>query len=232
MTVESKLTRTTCPFCLYGCELNINTLNRGNFLLRKVEYNPESEINQGRLCARGNLANIILEHPGRLAYPLYNNQNNDWIIALSQIKRQLKERAPEQIAITYDVNNTLEEINAIFNFAQDLKTNWLARTYFESECFLNYTTGEVKFAGLKDIEQANGFLIIGDIFNKSPVIAKLILDVKYADRNHRLFYIDSVKTKLAGFSNKFLWIRPGTEPLLILGLIAALGKTAKDILVE
>ncbi|MEO0083991.1 MAG: hypothetical protein ABIK33_06395 [candidate division WOR-3 bacterium] len=232
MAVETKLTRTTCPFCLYGCELNINTVNRGDFLLRKIEYNPASEINQGRLCARGNLANIILEHRNRLAYPLYNNQNNDWVVALSQIKRQLKENPPEQIAITYDINNTLEEINEIFSFAQDFKINWLARSYLEPESFFNYCTGDIKYANLKDIEQTNGLLIIGDIFNKSPVIAKLILDVKYADRNHRLFYIDSVKTKLAGFANKFLWIKPGTEPLAMLGLIASLGKNAKDILGE
>ncbi len=230
MSIESKLIKTTCPLCLYGCELPITTSNQGDFLLRKNEYNPDSPINQGRLCARGNAATIILDHKKRLTSPLFNNKNIDWVIALSQIKRHLKGFLPGEIAITYDINNTLEEITSIFNFAQEFKVDLVARSYLEPEAFFSYTPGEVKYAELKDIEQSKVFLVIGDIFNKTPLISKPILDAKYADRNNRLYYIDSVKTRLAGFANKFLWTKPGTEPLLILGLIAAMGKSAREVL--
>jgi len=232
MNIETKLSKTICPFCLYGCELNLNNICRGDLVTRKVEYNPQSDINQGRLCARANMSNIIIEHKKRLTTPLLNNKNIDWIIALSQIKRHLSEINPREIAITYDANNTLEEFSMIHALARELKIENIARTYFEPESFFNYTPGEVKSAELKDIEQAKGFLIIGDIFNKSPVISKTVLASKYADRNNRLFYIDSVKTKIAGFANKFFWVKPGTEPLFLLGLIIASGKPSKEILGE
>jgi predicted molibdopterin-dependent oxidoreductase YjgC len=230
MPIESKLTKTTCPLCLYGCELNINAINRGDFITRKVEYNPQSAVNQGRLCARANMSTTILDHKNRLTSPLLNNKNIDWIIALSQIRRHLKELSPREIAICYDTNNTLEELSMIFSLAQDLKVDTIARTYLEPEAFFSYTPGELKIAELKDIERAKGFLIIGDVFSKSPVIAKSILNAKYADRNNRLFYIDSIKTKVAGFANKFVWVKPGTEPFFLLGLVATMGKSAKEML--
>lgn len=228
--MKSEIVKTICPLCLYGCELPMITENRGDFLLRKVEYNPQSVVNQGRLCARGNAAKVILDHKKRLTSPLFNNKNIDWVIALSQIKRQLKGFSPGEIAITYDINNTIEEITSIFSFAQELKVDLVSRSYLEPEAFFSYTPGEVKYAELKDIEQSKVLLVIGDIFSKTPLISKPILDAKYADRNNRLYYIDSVKTRLAGFANKFLWTKPGTEPLLILGLIAAMGKSARELL--
>ncbi|MEO0091704.1 MAG: hypothetical protein ABIK61_03225 [candidate division WOR-3 bacterium] len=230
MSIESKLIKTTCPLCQYGCELSINEINRGGFIIRKIEYDHNTLVNQGRLCARGNLATRILEDNKRLTYPLLNNNPISWNDAITQISTSLNKFSADEIAITYDINNTLEELSLIFNFTQQLKTETVLRSYLEPEAFFNYTIDKVKYAELKDISSAKVFLIIGDIFSKSPVIAKPILDAKYADRNHRLYYIDSVKSKLAGFANKFIQVKPGTEPILLLALIGMMGKTAKEVL--
>lgn len=230
MSVTNKITNTTCPFCLFGCNLSLNTMNRGDFLIRKIEYDSQSPINQGRLCARGNLANTIIDDKKRLTSPLFNNKKLDWVVALSQIKHQLKEYSPKEIAITFDTNNTLEELDLIFSFANALKVDNIARSYLEPETFFSYSFPDVKYADLKDIEQAKVILVIGDIFSKIPVLSKPVLDTKYANRNNRLYYIDSVKTRLTGFANKFIHVKPGTEPLVLLGLIGMMGKTAKNIL--
>jgi predicted molibdopterin-dependent oxidoreductase YjgC len=175
---------------------------------------------------------VIIDHKKRLTSPLLNNKTIDWIIALSQIRRHLADISPREIAITFDANNTLEELQMIFALAQEKKIENVARTYLEPESFFSYSPGEVKSAELKDIDPAKGFLIIGDVFSKSPVISKPLLSAKYADRNNRLFYVDSIKTKIAGFANKFYWVKPGTEPIFLLGLIIASGKPGKDVLGE
>jgi len=230
MTNKSEIIKTTCPFCLYGCTLPILETSRGSFIVRKIEYDVAAQINQGRLCARGNAATMILDDRQRLTSPLFKNKKIDWVIALSQIKHQLKDFSSKEIAITFDINNTLEDLDAIFNFANGLKVDTIARSYLEPETFFSYSLPDVKYAELKDIERGKVFLIIGDIFSKIPLLAKPILDAKYANRNNRLFYIDSLKTRVSGFANRFLWTRPGTEPLLILALIATMSKTAKSIL--
>jgi len=232
MSNTSKITNTVCPFCLYGCDLSLNTSNRGDFLIRKIEYDSQSAINQGRLCARGNLANTIIDDKKRLTSPLFNNKKIDWVIASSQISHQLKEYTPREIAITFDVNNTLEELDSIFSLANALKVENIACSYLEPETFFNYSLPDVKYAELKDIEQAKVILIIGDVFSKIPLLAKPVLDAKFRDRNNRLYYIDSVKGRIAGFANKSLLVKPGTEPLLLLALIGIIGKTTKNIIGE
>ncbi|MCX7785032.1 MAG: hypothetical protein N2201_02210 [candidate division WOR-3 bacterium] len=230
MSIESNIIKTTCPFCVYGCELSIAQITRGDFSIRKIEYDRNSVVNQGRLCTRGNLATKILEDKKRLASPLLNNNSINWQDAIAQISANLSKFASDEIAITYDINNSLEELSLILNFAQQLKIDTIARSYVEPEAFFNYTVDKVKYAELKDISSSKVFLIIGDIFSKTPLIAKPILDAKYADRNHRLYYIDSVKSKIAGFANKFLQVKPGTEPILLLALIAMMGKQSKELL--
>lgn len=228
--IKNQILKTTCPFCLYGCELCINEINRGDFVLRKIEYDHKSFVNQGRLCARGNAATQILDDKKRLAYPLFNNKRIDWLSAIKQIATRLKTFSAKEIAITYDTNNTIEELTSIFSFAQELNIDLVARSYFEPELFFSYGLPDVKSASLKDISESKVSLVIGDVFSKSPVISKPILDVKYQDRNNRLYFIDSVKNRLAGFANKFVWVKPNTEPILLLGLIACLGKPARDVL--
>jgi hypothetical protein len=212
--------------------LSLNTINRGDFIIRKIEYDSQSSVNQGRLCARGNLANTIIDDKKRLTSPLFNNKKIDWVIASSQISHQLKEYTPREIAITFDVNNTLEELDSIFSFASALKVDNIACSYLEPETFFNYSLPDVKYAELKDIEQAKVILIIGDVFSKIPLLAKPVLDAKFRDRNNRLYYIDSVKGRIAGFANKSLLVKPGTEPLLLLALIGIIGKTTKNIIGE
>lgn len=228
MSIKNKILKTVCPFCSFGCELSVNEINRGDFILRKMEYDTKSEPNQGRLCARGNLVTEILNHGKRLTYPLFNNKTISWTDAIKQVASIIKSATPDSIAITYDTNNTLEELNSIFSFAQDLKIDNLATTYLHPEQFFNYTMSDVKIAELNDINNAKVILIIGDVFAKSPVIAKTILDAKYADRNNRLFCIDSVKTKTAGFANKFIQTSPNTEALAVLALAVSMSKPAKE----
>lgn len=230
LSMNTEIRKSVCLFCLYGCDLLVNEINRGDFILRKIDYDTNSAINQGRLCARGNMATEMLNSGKRLTYPLLNNKNISWSDAFRQITSSVKSIRADSIAITYDTNNTLEEITSIFSFAQELKTDNVARSYLHPEQFLSYSLNGVKNAELKDIEDGKVFLIIGDVFGKSPVIAKPILDAKYADRNNRLYYIDSVKTKLAGFANKFIHTKPNTEPLVILALVAVMNKPAKDLL--
>jgi hypothetical protein len=227
--IEQKFYKTTCPFCLYGCGLVISELNRGNYFLRKIEYNNSSSINEGRLCARGNMATRIIDDTQRATQPRYNGIKKTWDEALNNIAQELKKFDSQEIAITFDGNNTNEELALIFNFAEKHKIENLAASYLEPELFFRYIISEeIPWASLSDLEKSQVFLILGNIFAKSPMIAKPILDAKYKDRRHKIYYIDSVKTRLAGFANKFLLTEVGAEPLALLTLIAEVYKDSKN----
>jgi anaerobic selenocysteine-containing dehydrogenase len=226
---ESKA-RTTCPFCLYGCELAI--VSSINNYVRNVEYLQEARVNQGRLCPRGNAASIIVSDKKRLSYPIFQNKEISWTQALERITKTIKNLDKNEIAITFDKNLTEEEIDSISGFANQLGVENFASTYLEPEFYFSYILEDCSTATLEDIEKAKVFILIGDVFAQTPVISKPILNARYADRNNRIFVIDSIQTRTAGFADKFLLCRPGTEPLLVLAMSSLLSGKVKGLEIE
>lgn len=221
---------TTCPFCLYGCELAI--VSSVNNYVRNVEYLPDAKINQGRLCPRGNAASIILGDKKRLTNPIYQNRAINWAQALDIINKTIKNVDASKIAITFDKNFTQEEFDSIKGLANGLGVENFASSYLEPEYYFSYKVEDCSKAKLTDIEKAKVFILIGDVFAQAPVISKPILNARYADRNNRIFVIDSISTRTAGFADKFMLCRPGTESLLILAMSTYISGKIKGLEIE
>ena len=66
---------TTCRECAAGCGLHAK-VREGRVI--KLEGNPESPINQGRLCSRGQAALQGLYNPDRLTDPMARGPNGGW----------------------------------------------------------------------------------------------------------------------------------------------------------
>ena len=221
---------TTCPFCLYGCELAI--VSSVNNYVRNVEYLPDAKINQGRLCPRGNAASIILGDKKRLTNPIYQNRAINWTQALEIINKTIKNVDTSKIAITFDKNFTQEEFDSIKGLADGLGIENFASSYLEPDYYFSYKVEDCPKAKLTDIEKAKVFVLIGDVFAQTPVISKPILNARYADRNNRIFVIDSISTRTAGFADKFMLCRPGTESLVILAMSSYLSGKIKGLEIE
>src|SRR5881394_2755971 len=66
---------TTCRECAAGCGVHAK-VREGRVI--KLEGNPESPINQGRLCARGQAALQGLYNPDRVTDPMARGANGEW----------------------------------------------------------------------------------------------------------------------------------------------------------
>ena len=66
---------TTCRECAAGCGLHAK-VREGRVI--KLEGNPESPINQGRLCSRGQAALQGLYNPDRVTDPMERGANGEW----------------------------------------------------------------------------------------------------------------------------------------------------------
>lgn len=226
---QQDLGSTTCPFCLYGCELSLKQISG---ITQVIEYLPKAKINQGRLCARGNAAPFVLNHKQRLAYPLYANREISWQKAKEILISNLKSCRQDEIAITFDKGLTKEEFNLVSELATKLGIVNFACSYLEPELYFSYILEDSQIGELADIEKAQVFILIGDVFGQTPVIAKSILNQRYADRTNRIFVIDSVPTHTAGFADKFLKCKPSTEPLVVLVLHSLVTGKIKGIELE
>jgi anaerobic selenocysteine-containing dehydrogenase len=208
--------RTTCPFCLNGCE----SLVTFDYQYR-MEYPADAKVNQGRLCPRGNSASIVLDHPQRLGYPLLDGREVSWDRAVDYCREALA-AGEGRTAVAYSRGLTEEETSLVWGFARAVKASLLACGYIEpGNCFAR-PVADVRQASLDDVRNAKAMLLVGDVFATSPVAAGPILEERYADRKNRLIVIDSLRTSLAGFAHLFVKVRPGTEPFALLGVAAAL----------
>src|SRR3989441_7579274 len=84
---------TTCRECAAGCGLHAK-VREGRVI--KLEGNPDSPINRGRLCARGQAALQGLYNPDRVAGPMVRDASGkfeeiDWDGALQRVAAQVRE---------------------------------------------------------------------------------------------------------------------------------------------
>src|SRR5260370_22366516 len=78
---------TTCRECAAGCGVRVR-IREGRAV--KLEGNPDSPINRGRLCARGQAGLQGLYNPDRIAHPLVRNASGvfeelDWDGAIQRL---------------------------------------------------------------------------------------------------------------------------------------------------
>src|SRR2546427_11452566 len=84
---------TTCRECAAGCGVRVR-VREGRAV--KLEGNPDSPINRGRLCARGQAAIQGLYNPDRIEHPLVRNasgtfEDMDWDGALQRLAAKVRE---------------------------------------------------------------------------------------------------------------------------------------------
>ncbi|UCG43669.1 MAG: hypothetical protein JSU73_03365 [candidate division WOR-3 bacterium] len=220
--------RTTCTFCLNGCE---SAVVFDGYQYR-MEYVEDGKVNLGRLCPRGNSANLIIDHPSRLSYPLLDGRETNWSSALEQAKGWLASMVPEQVAVAYSRGLTDRELGLVAGFAKAIGTKNLVCGHIEPENSFNYKAEGVKPATLDQIRGAKAMLLVGDVFMTSPVAAGPMIDARYADADSRLVVIDSIRTRQSGFAHVFIQVQPGTEPFALMALAGMLDRKLKGIDVD
>jgi hypothetical protein len=216
--------RTTCPFCLCGCESVVTAGHQ-----YRMEYPADARVNRGRLCPRGNSASLVVDHPKRLAYPLLDGREVSWDRAMSYCRDALSVSKPEELAIVYSRGLTEAEVRLVRGFARSQGTGNLVCGYIEpGNCFVRRLKG-VKAATLNDVRAAKTMLLVGDAFSTSPVAAGPMVEARYKDRKNRLIVIDCIKTRQAGFAHLFLEVKPGTEPFALVGIAALLDRALAGV---
>jgi hypothetical protein len=209
-------TRTTCPFCLNGCTSGVEF----NGVEHKMHYYPDAEVNKGRLCPRGNSANIVIDHRDRLCRPLLDGKDTTWPKAEALVRSWLSQVKPEELGIVYSRGRDGEDVRRLHGLARELETPNLVCGHIEPENCFNHRLEGVPDATLANVEAAKAILLVGDVFGTSPVASWRMVEARYADRKNRFVVVDSVRTRQAGFAHLFIQVRPGTEPFALVALAA------------
>jgi len=116
-------TRTTCPYCGTGCQLDLKV--KGQTIL-EVTADKSAEPNFGDLCVKGRFGHNFIHHPDRLKTPLIRRQKggpleeSTWEQALDfmagSFARILGEQGPDALAGLSSARCTTEENYAFQKF--------------------------------------------------------------------------------------------------------------------
>ena len=218
-------TRTTCPYCGTGCEMNVGT--RDNQL---VSITPvvDAPVNKGHLCVKGRYAFDFVSAKDRIAAPMIRNngewQDVSWDEAISYTADRLQrighQFGPDSIAILGSARGTNEENYLAQKFARlVIGTNnvdccaRVCHTPTAAAMKLMLGTGAATNS-FNDIEKAQTILICGaNATENHPIVGARIKQAALHGAN--LIVIDPRKIELTQYAAIHLQPRPGTNiPLL------------------
>jgi len=110
-----------CPYCAVGCSLI--TYSRkgadGTTKLLQIEGNPDSPVNEGRLCPKGASALQLADSNRRVEHPMYRAPGSDkweqmsWDAMLDKIAHRVKESRDRTFVATDKKGNTVNRVDGI-----------------------------------------------------------------------------------------------------------------------
>ena len=222
---------TTCRECPAGC--GVLAGNREGRLI-KVEGNPLHPVNRGKLCMRGQAALQGVYNPDRIFSPLLKTESGWRTIPFAEAERLLSEKLAQAAGKGSDRVRMVTEVigDTLLQLCSDSLAQWNSAPplVFEPFAYESLKTANEIVFGIKGLasyrmEQADLVVAFGADFLEtwlSPVEYARKFKQMHAlkdGRKGRFFFISPYES-LTG-TNADLWLdcRPGSEPIVALGLI-------------
>ena len=114
-------THSVCPYCAVGCALVAYTQKNsdGSVKLLQIEGNPDSPVNEGRLCPKGASAMQLATSARRVEAPLYRAAGSDkwqkisWDDMLNKLAQRIKESRDATFVAQDATGNTVNRTEGI-----------------------------------------------------------------------------------------------------------------------
>jgi thiosulfate reductase / polysulfide reductase chain A len=228
----SVILKSVCRSCHGGCG---TLLHVRDGVLVKVEGDPQSPLNHGRLCPIGTVTVDLVNHPDRLKYPqrrvgsrgLGQWTRISWDEALNEIAERLlairREFGPEAIALGTGTGR--HHIRWVSRFGHALGTpNWCEPGF--AQCFHpRVNTCILTFGDFPVSDYTGGtppacMLFWGHNPLNSGPDGETRFNVREAlDMNPKIIVVDPRETELARRAEVWLQLRPGTDDALALAFL-------------
>ncbi|HEX7669215.1 MAG TPA: formate dehydrogenase subunit alpha [Polyangiaceae bacterium] len=218
-------TRTTCPYCGTGCEMDVGTRDGR---ITRILPAPDSKVSKGHLCVKGRYAFEFVHAEDRVAEPMLRRggkwERVSWEEALSftavELQRVLGARGPGSVGVLGSARATNEDNYVAQKLARVvLGTNNVdccARVcHAPTAAAMNGMLGTgAATNSFDDIEQSACFLVCGaNPTENHPIVGARIR--QRVRRGARLVVIDPRRTELARIADVHLRAHPGKNvPLL------------------
>lgn len=225
----------TCNLCeaLCGLEIEVN-----NNQIISIKGDKKDVFSKGHICPKAVALKDIHEDPDRLKFPLRKRNNTwhqiSWEEAIEFTANRLYELAgrygPDAVAI-YQGNPSVHNLGTMLfapTFVRALKTkNRYSATSVDQlahHLAAEYMFGHMSLIPIPDITRTDFWLIMGGnplVSNGSlmtaPNVAGKLRDIQ--KRGGKVVVVDPRYTETAKKADQHLFIRPGTDVYLLIGMI-------------
>ena len=221
----SRVERTICPHCPVGCQMNLE-VNQFNKVIRTI---PElsAPANRGQACFKGKFGLDFVNRKERLRKPLIRRgaslEEASWEEALDYIVERLPKYKGSRFGILTSPDSTNEEHYVAQKFARAVMvTNNVDQTADARPELVNGLLDTLGIAGatnpIWDLESAQCILTFNtNVTEEHNVVG---VPVKKATKaGSKLVVIDPREVELTRYAHVWLRPRPGTELLLLGGLL-------------
>jgi len=221
------LTRTTCPYCGVGCQMDLN-VNPGTNRIIRVTSEKGCVPNDGNLCVKGRFGFSYVHSSERLTKPLIRKNGTfreaEWNEAIELVGRRLREirdeYGPDSIAFLSSCRCTNEENYLMQKIARTAGgTNNIDQC--ATTCHAPTVAGLASAFGsgamtnsIGEIENVQTLFIIGSNPTEAHPIVGLEMK-KALGRGAKLIVCDPRKTWMAGRADIHIQHKPGTDNMLI-----------------
>lgn len=223
--VATSWTRTVCPYCGVGCEMQVGT---SNGQLISIKPLMDAPVNRGHLCVKGRYAFDFVSHSDRVAEPMIRVAHEwkpvswDRVIAYAagELRRMVDRYGPDSVGILASARGTNEEAYLTQKFARTvIGTNNIdccarvCHTPTAAAMKLMLGAGAATNS-YDDIERARTILVCGSNSTENhPIVGARIKQATLKGAN--LIVIDPRAIELSQYAAIHLRPRPGTNiPLL------------------
>lgn len=222
------IVKSTCGLCYSGCGV---LLHLTNGKVTKVEGDPDSPVNRGKLCAKGLASLEYLYHPNRLKHPLKRAgdrgqgkwQQISWDEALDVVADELiKTRdnyGAESVAFVQGAAKGLQDSygERLANVCGTPNFSTTGHVCFAPRSFASKIT--CGFNPIPDYEYPPACLMVWGANMAETRIGEHEQTIQALGRGTRLIVIDPRQTDLATRAHIWLQLRPGSDLALALGMI-------------
>lgn len=221
--------RTTCPYCGVGCGVLARVVADGTV---SVRGDPDHPANFGRLCSKGSALGETTGLEGRLLAPEIAGRDASWDEALDLVAGRFLEvidsHGPDAIAFYVSGQLLTED----YYVANKLMKGFIGSANIDTNsrlCMASSVAGHRRAFGedvvpgvYEDFEQSDLIVLIGS--NTAwchPILYQRMLAAR-EKRGTKIVVIDPRRTATAEECDLHLAVDPGTDVLLLNGLLAHL----------
>jgi len=194
-----------------------------------LDYCKDCRVNEGALCAKGNYALELLNHPMRLTEPIKDGRALGWDETAAEIAAPL---SSPTAALIVEGDMSDEEAGMLTSFASAcLAPARVAVSFATNDDDVVSALAEIPAppASIEDLENSACTIAVNDPFSVGPVVARWVMRARNAARDNTL----NVIAPSEGLVSKFATIKligPVRAGLLCLlkNLIELAGDSAPD----